>query len=204
MIELFLVRHGDCNGSGTYIGRGSDVELTEKGIEDIHSLGKLFSGTFHISAVDFLYTSPMIRARNSADILSSYITNVTVQVLQGMEECDFGAWEMMTYDEIEESDSVNFHKWLENPLEISPPGGETLQNVKTRVSDNCKKILQMRDHVEKYKIILVSHKGPLTLLLTELLGVDSSYFWNFRIDRGSVSKLNLYPRFCEIEFLNRK
>jgi len=203
MIQLFLVRHGDCEGSGTYIGRGSDVPLTDTGIKEMQALGKIFRDSLNLSNVDFLYSSSMLRARQSADILTSFL-NSPVRELAGMEESDFGEWEGLSYREIEEKNPLDFQKWLNNPLKISPPGGESLMDLKKRVIENCSSFLQKSVDEKTWKIVIVSHKGPLTVLLTELLKIETAYFWNFRIDRGSVAKLNIYPRFCEIEFLNRK
>ena len=40
MIHLYLVRHGECEGKGLYIGRGTDVPLAEEGQNQISSLSE--------------------------------------------------------------------------------------------------------------------------------------------------------------------
>ena len=46
-------------------------------------------------------------------------------------ECSFGDWEQKTYNELKEE--ALYRKWLDNPRQIAPPNGESLEQWKTRV-----------------------------------------------------------------------
>jgi broad specificity phosphatase PhoE len=124
--------------------------------------------------------------------------------ISNLEEVDFGHWEGLTSEEIENKDAHEYKKWLDDPVKNHPPGGESLLDLKMRVLNKCSPLLDPGENEEIRHIMIVSHRGPLTVILTELLQIDISYFWNFRMDRGSVSKINIYPRFCELEYLNKK
>ncbi|MCP4176845.1 MAG: histidine phosphatase family protein [bacterium] len=202
MVELFLVRHGECSGSGKYIGRGSDVSLTEEGIEQIKKLSCFLKENQEDKPVDLIYSSPMIRCLESSAIISKNL-NIQVETLSGMEEIDFGNWEGLTADYIRETEADRFNQWIENPVLRKPVNGETLIELKERVSNSFSTIQDKINDKKKWRIVLVAHRGPLAVIITELLGLDLDSFWNFRVDRGSLSVLNLYPQFTELALLNR-
>lgn len=203
MINLMLVRHGECLGAGTYIGRGSDVPLNDQGIKQLYKVADILTSINENRAIDFLYSSPMIRAKDSAEILSEKL-KLPIDILYGIEEIDFGDWEGLSYNDLEQESPDKLKKWLNNPMEISPPVGETLKDLQKRTYNATDFLNEKIIDTKEWNIVLVSHRGPLVLMILRYLKLDFEYYWNFRIDRGSVSKVKLYPRFTELEFLNRK
>lgn len=195
MIKLYLIRHGECEGSGTYIGRGSDVELTEAGSKQIHKLSKNFK-TF-----DLIYSSTMRRCLETTKIISEYIPSRIIKY-KSLEEIDFGEWEGRKYSELLSQSYNSYHKWINDPVNNRPPGGESLDDLKKRVLGLIPEFEIYINDDKIWNIAISSHKGPLSILLLYFLKLDLSFFWNFRIDRGSVSKLNIHKGFCEVEFQN--
>ena len=159
--------------------------------------------SFEGQTIDKLYSSSMKRCIESADFLSKDL-NIPINELGGMAEIDFGEWEGCSFEYLEQKDPVLFHKWINNPIDNNPPGGESLKDLKKRVSNGVKVLQEKIEDDKCWKIILFSHKGPITLLLLDYLKLDLNYFWNFKINRGSITKINLYPRFSELEYLNRQ
>jgi len=218
MIKLYMIRHGECEGSGLYIGKGSDVSLTKEGIRQIRSLSETLYTEISEQKIDHFYSSPMKRAMESTSLLADLL-NIDVEPVPGLEEIDFGEWEGKSYSEIQCQSGDLLQQWINNPVKNYPPGGETLLQLVDRVVHSLPDIPALIDCEEQYNIIIVSHRGPIAALLLHFLGLDSDKFWNFKIDRGSLSKLNIYsagqisaelnsgdfyPRFCEVDFLNRK
>ncbi|MGL1893255.1 MAG: histidine phosphatase family protein [Spirochaetaceae bacterium] len=195
MVNLYLIRHGECEGNGTYIGRGSDVLLTDFGTEQIKKID-------NIKNVDYFYTSPMKRSVLTSDILSKQIGLKATPVI-GLEEIDFGDWEGLSFSDINNQSSEKYTKWINDPINNRPPNGETLIDLKTRVLSSFPDINRLVADNKSYNIIIVSHKGPLSILLLDLLALDLKHFWTFKLNRGSVSKINLYKDFSEVEFLNK-
>lgn len=195
MIQLYLIRHGECEGSGSYIGRGSDVELTEDGSKQIHRLSK------KLKYFDYIYTSTMKRCLETTEIISGYIPSIIIKN-KNIEEIDFGEWEGKKYSEFLSYNYNRYQKWINDPVNNKPPGGESLNDLKTRVLELIPELEIYINDDKVWNIAITSHKGPLSILLLYFLKLDLSFFWNFRIDRGSVSKLNIYKDFCEIEFQN--
>ena len=203
MVELILVRHGECYGSGKYIGKGSDVPLTSAGENQIIHLSSYLKDFSEDNPVDLLYSSPMKRCMQTSNFISNDL-KIPINILSGMEETDFGDWEGLGSDEIEQNDQKQFRKWVDNPYERKPPYGESLNDLNKRVLRAFLPVSDKINDEKKWKIVLVSHRGPLSVLITNLMELDLKYFWNFKIDRGSVTILNLYPRFTELSLLNRQ
>lgn len=203
MIHLYLVRHGDCEGEGLYIGRGSDLPLSEKGVNQIHLMTTFLGEELSGRKIDSLFSSPMTRAIESGKIISSFL-NKPIQLLQGIEEIDFGKWEGKSYRELMDEHPEEFSHWIDNSLSMRPPGGESLEDLQKRVLKSISFIKDAALENTEKNIVMVSHRGPLVVVLLNFLGLGLDKFWNYKIERGSISKLNIYPRFTEMDFLNRK
>ncbi|MBN2618183.1 MAG: histidine phosphatase family protein [Spirochaetales bacterium] len=195
MVELTLVRHGESYGAGSYIGRGSDFNLTQKGIVDISSL--------NIGNQDLIYTSSMARCRESATIIIEKLNN-RFEILQDIEEVDFGDWESLTFDQLTNKNPQEFTNWLNNPQDISPPNGETLKELQARVINSISFLKDKITDKKRWRILLITHRGPIAILLLHFLKLDLNMFWNFRIDKASITKIDIYNEWSEVITLNAK
>jgi len=203
MIHLYLLRHGECEGKGLYVGRGTDSPLTDEGKEQIQLISKRLFVELQKEEFDYLFSSKQLRALESSAIISED-HKITINEIDGLEETDFGDWEAKSYDQIMEINSNLITTWLDDPINNRPPNGESINDLKKRILPFYLQLSEMINDQKEWNIIVVSHKGPLTVLLTIFLKLGLDYFWNLKIDRGSLSKMNLYPRFSELEFLNLK
>ena len=116
--QIHLIRHGltDENEKGKYIG-STDVPLSQKGI----ALLKKYSEEFDYPGAPIVYSSPLQRCVQTAQILYPAITPV---IIGGLSECSFGDWEGKTVADLARED--NFAKWLANSTnEFTPPNGES-------------------------------------------------------------------------------
>lgn len=114
--KIHLIRHGltDANFQGTYLGR-TDLSLCDAGIQDLarYAAGKEYP------YVDKIYTSPLKRCRETAQILypGRYTTDV-----EDLTELDFGAYEGRTLEELK--DDPDFITWSRDSMHNAPPQGE--------------------------------------------------------------------------------
>ena len=92
MIDIFFIRHGATEGNlrRRYIGR-TDEPLCEAGIAQVKALQK------RRLSVDRLFVSPMLRTRQTADIL---FPKMHYTVVDGLIETDFGRFEGKSADEL--------------------------------------------------------------------------------------------------------
>jgi probable phosphoglycerate mutase len=94
---MLLVRHGqsEWNALGRWQGK-ADPALTELGrLQAAHAAGR-------VGAVDVVVASPLLRALDTARILSSHIGVGPVVVEPDLAERDAGEWEGLTRAEIEQ------------------------------------------------------------------------------------------------------
>ena len=92
MIELLFIRHGATEGNlhHRYIGR-TDEPLCEEGVAQVKALQK------RGLSVNRLFVSPMLRTRQTADIL---FPKMPYTVVDGFAEMDFGRFEGKSADEL--------------------------------------------------------------------------------------------------------
>ncbi len=78
------------------------------------------------------YTSTCKRAVESADEIRHKL-NMQVRAVPELCEIDFGAFEGLTYAEVESRYPQKYKHWMEHPTQINFPDGESFSDMKNRV-----------------------------------------------------------------------
>jgi broad specificity phosphatase PhoE len=114
-MRIFLIRHGetDWNLEGRLQGR-EDIALNENGIRQAKVCGQAFTGR-RIKAV---ITSPLIRAKRTAEIIAENVGLSQVIVEEGLIERDFGVLAGTTYDSKKYFDTFGIEEGIENWEEL--------------------------------------------------------------------------------------
>ena len=87
--RLHLVRHCDVrNPDGVLYGHLPDFPLSEKGVRQAHALGRYFART----RARQIYSSPLERARQTAEIIASYLDAVPITYTDDLIETRFGLY----------------------------------------------------------------------------------------------------------------
>ena len=126
---LYVVRHGEPALKGVLLGR-LDPSLSETGRLQMLAI-KL--------TVAVVYTSPLRRARQSAELLGAPIL-----VLPELAEIDAGDWDGRTWAEIEASDPELAKRKVADWTGVTPPGGEEWHDFTRRVDVALELIRQGR------------------------------------------------------------
>ena len=169
------------------------MPLSSEGKRRIRSLAKRFKGF----PADCICTSLLKRARESGEMIAR-ILGKKVVVDPRLNELKWGAWEGKTADELLRENHSAYQQWLENPLR-TPPQGESVGSLQKRVRRF------LRDCLKRYKnktVVVVSHGGPIKMLLIEALKLPRKYLFHFRIDVASVTILKFYPQKTQLLCLN--
>jgi alpha-ribazole phosphatase/probable phosphoglycerate mutase len=186
MLRLLLVRHGETTWNVQQRFQGhSDVPLSEVGRAQARAL----AATLRSRTIDAVYASDLCRATETAEILMKERALPITQT-EALRELAFGRWEGLTYDEIQDTHRDELSAWLADRLHVAPPGGESLAQLEARVRTIFGEL--RRDHAEQ-TVLIVSHGGPLQLLLATEFGLPPESFWQFCIDPCSLTELDLYP-----------
>lgn len=183
--RLYLVRHGETlwNKEFRYQGH-SDVALTEEGREQARLLAKkLIKEEFQA-----FYASDLSRARETAEIIAKP-HKLEVQVLPELRETKFGAWEGLTYPQLQEQYAEVLNKWIADPLNTTLPEGESLRDLINRVSDGIQKLI----HKHKgEKILVAAHGGVNRVILALALAMDVAEYWRIRQDNTALNIIDYY------------
>jgi broad specificity phosphatase PhoE len=87
--RLHLVRHCDVrNPKGVLYGHLPDFPLSEKGVKQAHALGRYFA----TRSIPQIYSSPLERARQTAEIIASYLDDVPITYTKDLIETRFGLY----------------------------------------------------------------------------------------------------------------
>jgi broad specificity phosphatase PhoE len=195
LTRIYLLRHAQAQEPQRYHGRRSDPDLTGIGEAQAQALGKRLAGF----KLDFIYTSPLARARRTAAAVAQY-QECTVEVVKDLAEIDFGRWEGLTYQDITLQDPQAYSSWIDDPTHFTPPAGESIDSFFQRVREAFEWIRV--DH-RQGDIAVVSHGGAIRAVVCSYLGLGTAGFWTFKVELASISLLEFDETGrCVLERLN--
>lgn len=193
MATILLVRHGetDWNRSGRVMGT-RPVELNQNGVTQAARLA------LHLSALKgpVLWSSPVVRARQTADILASTL-HVPVVEEPGLSEIAVGEWEGRYWHEFEgEPARVDYYRL---PDEARPPGGETLGEVRRRAVASVERA---RRSAGSGAAILVTHADVIKAVAAHYLEAPLQAMRHMQIGHASVTALAVHEASATLLCLN--
>jgi broad specificity phosphatase PhoE len=181
-VKLYLARHGetDLNIDDRYQGV-SDAPLNARGRIQAETLAAALPyDVIHIVA------SPLQRALHTAQAVG-HARGLAVQVMAGLREKDFGAFDGLTPTEVAERFPALWRSGVITSWDQRPPGGETTREVVQRVSD-C--LHELHDRHRDGTVLLVVHGFVVRALRYLLDGLAEPEFF-------------IAPRIGNAEFLVR-
>src|SRR5512143_1731939 len=127
MLTLVLTRHGltDRSDPEQHLGQGIDIGLSAAGRAQAAALAARIGG----ERFDRILSSPLLRARETAEAVAR---GRTIEFDRRLAEMDYGRWEGLTYEQLEETDGEFRHRWIEDPATNACPGGESGDDVADR------------------------------------------------------------------------
>lgn len=164
--RLYLVRHGatDLTTEDRFSG-SIGVDLSEEGRWQAARLGERLRS----EGVSVVYSSPLSRTLETARIIVAS-TACPIEQRDDLREIRHGHWEGMTRKDVETRFPDEYAAWEEDPFTFAPTGGESGVAVLARA------LPVIRDIVTRHRgerVLVVSHKATIRLLLSSLLGFDA-------------------------------
>lgn len=212
MIHLLLIRHATSIGNEAgYMSGQVDYGLSQNGMQEAFALKKYLlqqGGSQQDGLPTHLYTSPLQRARQTAQILAPPCQRVADDRLQ---EIDNGILSGLTWEQ-----AMQRYPELCTALERSPnwfaiPGAESPQNCHDRATSFIQTLLQT--HANGDRVWAITHGGILPYLVAALLGNERTWgfetkptalfeFW-WDCDRWSVVDQNRFnPTLWQVKRFN--
>lgn len=173
MIRILFIRHGATKGNleKRYIGR-TDEPLCDLGIEQIAALRD------QKYEIDYLCVSPMLRTRQTANILFPDVPQIVVDDLR---ESDFGVFEGKTSEELKEN--ADYRKWVDSLCSGEIPGGEAVNDFKKRCCSAFRKMMKLVP--DNSTVAFVVHGGTIMAIL-EAYAQPAQDFYAYHINNGET------------------
>ncbi|MGH3716584.1 MAG: histidine phosphatase family protein, partial [Micromonosporaceae bacterium] len=181
--RLILVRHGETalSAERRFSGRG-DPELTEKGQAQALAVAARLSTLLGDDRAQ-LISSPLRRARQTADEIAAVLGTSPVTVEDALCECDFGDWEGHTFAEVRDRWPAELDAWLASTA-VAPPGGESIDEVATRT---LPAVAKLREAYHGQAIVVVGHVTGIKLVLRHALDGGTRFLHQLHLDPAGVS-----------------
>lgn len=195
MIKLILVRHGItiCNEGGALSGL-TDSILSEKGKSQANKIAEYLKD----EDIDKIYATPFSRTKDTIKKLAE-IKNIQIEETRKLNEINFGDFEGLSFKIIEEKYPEEVEKMIREGFEYKYPNGESSKDTFIRVKNEMKKIINNNDNST---VLICSHGGTIRNIISYLLCDDYKYHWNFKIDNGSITEIEVDNNFAVINKLN--
>ena len=185
MLELYLIRHGQTDYSRENRFCGSiDPPLNAVGLR----MADAFAESYAHLAWDAIYASPRTRTQQMAAPLAARVGR-QVQIEDGLAEIAYGEWDGLRHEDVKAKCPEAYAYWSADVASRGTPGGETAFQVAARATPVLERV---RTH--QGRVLIVSHKATIRILVCALLGMDVRLFRD-RLSHGvgAVTKFEFKP-----------
>ncbi|MCI0341553.1 MAG: histidine phosphatase family protein [Planctomycetales bacterium] len=181
-LRLLLVRHGATalSDAGRFCG-ASDPPLSAEGRRQADRLRRKLAS----DPVDSVVVSPLRRSRETA---ARAWPRLAPRADPDWAEMRFGDWEGLTADEIQARWPREWAAWMADPLGARVPSGESGAEVLARVRAG---LARLAAGSPAGAVAVVTHGGPIGLLLCQAEGRDPSAFGARLVPPGEAVALAL-------------
>lgn len=195
MVKLILVRHAlTVDNQKSRLSGHIDSSISEEGKEQIDKITNYLKDF----DIDKIYTTTSSRTKDTVKKLSE-LKSIEIIEKESLKEISFGDFEGLTFDEIKDKYPKEFQDMIEKGYEYKYPNGESLIDSYNRVCIELDNIISNNDD---RTILICSHGGTIRNIITYLISNSYKYHWNFKIDNGSVTILEIQDGFTVITTMN--
>jgi len=177
-----LLRHGEAEGGGgRFRGRQDD------GLSDI-GWRQMWETVGERCPWQAVVSSPSRRCRDFATRLAAH-HGLPLHLEAAFQELDFGQWEGRLVADILAEDPAPLERFWADPARYPPPGGESLTACRDRVMAGWWRWLA---HAPGEHSLIVSHGGPIRILLATLLGMPWRHSWRLEVPHAGLSRWRIH------------
>jgi probable phosphoglycerate mutase len=187
-----MLRHGEPAVLGRLNGRLPGVGLSEKGRAEAANQAERLAG----EKIEAIYSSPMQRTRETAEILSERL-GLPIRHREDVIEIDYGEWTGLTFDEILRDE--RWQKWSRSRSIAAVPGGESWRQVQERVVGALFDL--HRGHPDG-SVAIVSHGDVIRAALLFALGMPLDFYSRLEVAFASLSTIRLDGAGIRVSALN--
>jgi broad specificity phosphatase PhoE len=187
---LFLIRHGETfwNADGRLQGQ-CDTKLNGRGREQVREAGRFLARLVPDAAGTSFIASPLIRARESLEILmgelvaQGRLAAVTPYATDDrLKELAFGRWEGLTWKEVRRDAPKDYAARDADVWNVPPPAGESYASLASRAGPLLSEL--------SAGSVVVSHGGITRIALHLFAGMPREHAAKAVIRQGDVLVLD--------------
>jgi broad specificity phosphatase PhoE len=184
----YFIRHGetDWNREGRWQGQ-ADVPLNTKGHEQAFDITDKLA---HIG-IEGIFSSDLLRARQTAEIISARLKINQVQFDERLREIHQGEWQGLLIEDIRTKYRVGFNQRQKDPWSVAPPGGETARQVQYRVESL---LSEVRTKENGKNIAFVTHGFVIAVIQTIFKGLPEKNVWELVPENGEICQFTLQKK----------
>ncbi|ABK78583.1 fructose-2,6-bisphosphatase [Cenarchaeum symbiosum A] len=181
MALVIFLRHGQARNNTERVlsGRTPGVPLTEKGMDQARKAAELV-GRMDVARI---YTSPIQRARQTADTVGS-ANNIEVVEDDRLIELEMGRFTGCKYDDIANRHGNIFLKFYSGDRELEGSGVETFAEVKKRVNDI---VGYVTGRHPGENVLLVTHMDPIKAALSGSIDLKPQSLFELIVANASLN-----------------
>jgi broad specificity phosphatase PhoE len=180
---LYLIRHGATEANlarpPRIQGRRHDPPLARVGVRQAEATRDFLA----IRPIDRCYTSPLLRAVQTASIIAAP-HGLSPIPLDELTECDVGRWEGLDWHTVRCLDPDGYRRFHANPADFGYRGGESFRDVHDRVVPLVDGLLGRH---RREAVLIVAHHVVIRTYLAGLLGLSPSQARQVVLDNCAIS-----------------
>ena len=188
-MKLYFVRHGESEANTQHVisNRESPFGLTKIGKQQAKTLAESLKDI----PITKIYSSPILRARQTAKIVSQTF-NVSYQITEALCEYDCGILEGKSDDISWMLHRKYSNDWiLHNDFQSKPEGGENFIDIQNRFMP----FIESLKHQNDEHILLIGHGGLFQLMLPLILtNIDNDFVSSHSIGHTDCIVAELRPK----------
>jgi len=185
--QLIFLRHGETphtvekrfSGSG-----GDDPALSETGQAQAQAAAEYLS---RIGGVDAVVTSPMLRTRQTAEVVAAKLGLEPV-VDEAWIECSFGDWDGHTFAELQQKWPDALNAWMDSTA-VAPPGGESFDTCAWRARSARDRLLA---RYPGKTVVVVTHVTPIKLMVRGVLQAPMASVFRMELRPATLTEIHWY------------
>jgi broad specificity phosphatase PhoE len=182
---LYLIRHGATDNNEAspprLQGRRTDPGLSKAGLEQAARTARWLAE----QGVDAVYSSPLLRARQTAEQIAK-LRGLTVQLVDDLIEIDVGCWEGLAWEEIERRDPEAYRLFMADASVHPYLEGENLGTVLSRTIPAMARL--MAANLGR-RVAVVAHNVVNRAYLAHLLDIPLRNYRSIPQDNCGVNVL---------------
>ena len=180
-MELYIIRHGETMWNRQHRLQGhTDIPLNDAGLAGARIASEALK---HIH-FDHVFSSPLIRARKTAEIIIKHYNDLNIEISEDLKEISFGIAEGVDLSGetlYKESDKLllsHIKDWFKDPEKVSPiPGGESVTDIKKRIGHFLETDIYPNEGTYQ-NILITAHGGIVRALECVINDLSDHDFWN--------------------------